>query len=64
MSEESEEARRAQLLAELDQQIRKREAKRFAHTELMGKIFSNIGLCLLGFVVGIGVIYHFANLIK
>lgn len=64
MSEESDEARREQLMAELDQQIRKREAIKFARTELMGKIFSNVALGLVGFCAGIGVIYHFSNLIK
>lgn len=64
MSEEAEEARRAQLLAELDHTIRKREAVKFAHAELMGKILSGTMLCLLGFIVGIGFIYHFASILK
>ena len=55
-----DEQRRQLLLAELDSTIRKRDAKRFAHKEILSTVLSFTALMALGFGCGIGLLMYFA----
>lgn len=64
MSAESDEARRAALLAELDSTIRKRDAKRYVHREIIGQVVSFSLLMVAGFCCGMGLLVYFSNIVR